>query len=449
MKKPTPAELNESAMNHFARGQGVQAAQQLQWALLADPNYAEAWSNRGMILYSLNDPFDAVQCYERAIEIDPRPEYYNGLGICWSSMQQFKTAKVHYTKALTLNPDFAEAMHNLAFCAKMSGDTPQSIRLLEKAIKIKPEQPDFHLNLAASLLQEGLLKDGWREYRWRYKSSMAFHRRIPLPEWDGSPNQTVLAYAEQGFGDAIQFVRYVPLLAKQYGLKVYVEVKKPLTSLIETMCAGVVTYGDPVPADVTAGVSIMDLPMHCGINSISDIPHQTRYLFPPHSKEWGFRVQGPGYKAGLCWQAGQRPYQPELTEIALRKSIDPAYLRPLGDLPNITWFSLQKEPQSHPIFTVQDYSQEFIDFKDTAQLIQELDFVVSVDTSVAHLAGALGIRTFLLTPFDNCWRWFGNKSTSPWYTTMMQFRQPEPGDWASVIEQLAANLTTYYQRKAS
>lgn len=435
MSEPTPAELNESAMNQFSRGNGLEAARQLQWALIGDPCYSEAWHNRAMVLRALNDPFDAIMCCEKALALDPTcAAYYNTLGVCWASLSQFQKAVESYEHALELDARLAPAWHNIGYAANLSGHHDAAVKYHQRSSELDPSNADYHLALAAAYLRAGYLAAGFDEYQWRFKSSDAFHRNMPLPECNLALSiggcRGVVIYAEQGFGDAIQFLRFAPVLKEIHpDVKVYVEVKKPLVALAKTMTGidGVITYGDDIPDDATHCLPIMSLPIYCDVATEDDLPSCVPYFKVRKLPD----IIGGNLKVGVCWRTGVRPYQPELASFADRKSVQTHFLHQLGTIPDITWVSLQLPKQDLPFPMIEP---ELYDFMDTAQLMTSLDLVISVDTSVAHLAGALGVRTVLMTPFDNCWRWRGNNLKSAWYPTLTQIRQPAPGDWPSVID---------------
>lgn len=446
MTEPTDAELNESAMNHFSRGNGMEAARQLQWALLANPRYAEAWHNRAMVLRSLNDPFDAILCCDRALAIDNScAAYWNTKGVCWASMGQMEKAAHCYDEAIDHDPKLAEAWQNKAYAAKLSNNLDDAVTYYAKAVDLRPENPDLHLAYASALLGSGRLGEGWIEYENRFRTSDAFHRHMLLPRFRGRASHAddrinLVLYAEQGFGDAIQFARYASVLKSKLRPtdRVYIEVKKPLVELFKTMQGfdGVIAYGDPLPAGATHCLPMMSAPVICGTDTIGDIPDVPKFNIPRRALD---RSDGL-MNVGICWKAGHRPYQPELLEFAARKSVAEQFLMPLGKLPGIRWVNLQVPVENAKPFAMLD--PVIYDFYDTAQcIVSDLDYVVTVDTSVAHLAGSLGANTLLMTPFDNCWRWLGDRSDSPWYPTLRQFRQSTPGDWPSVIAQVGSYLS--------
>jgi len=439
---PDATTFNESAVNLFYRGDYIEAARQLQWALVLDPEYDEAWHNRAMILNALRDPFDAILCCDKAIEINPyNAIYHNTRGVCLSALGLFADAMVSYEESLLHNPDLSSAWHNRGYVAKLLNRMEDAVTYHRMATHKHPGNPTYHMALAAALLAVGELEDGWLEYEYRFKVLNSNHRQIPLPKWRGHDIKGLILCAEQGYGDTIQFLRYGPILKQLYpNMQVYVEVKKPLLQLARTMegIDGVVLYGDPLPSDATHYLPMMSAPIYAGTHTIDDIPSES-YLRVRDSGKPAIQVGKRSYNVGICWSAGTRPNQPELQDIAERKSIALRFLQPLADIENVRWFNLQVPSPAEKPFPMEDY--EIHDFYDTACLISSLDLVVTVDTSVAHLAGAIGANTILMTPRDNCWRWFDDRLASPWYPSLRQYRQPVSGDWASVIAKVKELIT--------
>lgn len=443
MAEPTPAELNESAMNLFSRGHGFEAARQLQWALIGNPEYAEAWHNRAMVLRALNDPFDATLCCERAIQLNPDcAAYYNTMGVCWASMTQYGKAIGYYRNALALDQGLQAGWHNMGSALNLAGDYVESTNCYRNAVKLDPKNPTYHLGLAASLLRRGIYTEGFEEYEWRFKDNDAFHRGHPLPLLaDIEDCEGLVLYAEQGFGDTIMMLRFATMMRRMYDFPVYVEVKKNLADLARTIegIDGVVVYGEKTPEECTHSLPIMSAIRFCEIPTADYLPDCVPYFdVPPRPQGLPKRTWDDGkLNVGICWRTGVRPYQAELFEYADRKSVEPHFMNPLGQIANVRWVSLQV-PRSILSFPMEE--PELVDFMDTAQVIKDLDLVVSVDTAVAHLAGALAVPTLLMTPFDNCWRWMGAKLSSSWYPSMTHYRQPAPGDWPSVISLVKANI---------
>jgi hypothetical protein len=262
----------------------------------------------------------------------------------------------------------------------------------------------------------------------------------------------LLVYAEQGFGDSLQFCRYASLIKQKFGGRIYVEVRQPLARLTSSLAniEGVVVYGDDIPACVKYCIPMLSLP-RIFKTVLNTIPSNTPYFRVGESRKvlWRERLKQlpPGLRVGLCWAGQNRINQPAASAIDARRSISLAQCVPLAVIPGISWVSLQKgspalqSKNPPPGMTIGDWSEEMEDFYDTAALIDCLDLVISVDTSVVHVAGAMGKPTWLLSRFDGCWRWMGRETKKTrWYPSLTQFSQTRPNDWTDVIQNVAGEL---------
>ena len=336
---------------------------------------------------------------------------------------------------------------NLGIVQTIKGLYAEAISSYEKLVKLYPESAEAHWNMANLLLLTGNFRRGWEEYMWLWKTRdyMKQKRTFSQPSWTGSDieGRTILLYSEYGFGDTIQFIRYAPLVAGR-GATVVVECQKELTSLLQKSAGvfKVIPDGAPLP-DFDLHCSLMMLPAIFN-TTIADIPVKIPYLTAPAelSAKWRYKIRKDHSKIriGLNWSG-----------VSTRKkfcSLDT--FAPFAELAGVSFYSLQKgktaseariPPKGMKLY---DFTREINDFSDTAALIDNLDLVISIDTSVAHLTGAMGKPIWTLLPFVPDWRWLLNREDSPWYPTMKLFRQPEPGDWDSVIfaikSQLQANL---------
>ena len=260
-------------------------------------------------------------------------------------------------------------------------------------------------------------------------------------------DRVVLVHAEQGLGDTLQFCRYVPLVAA--GSKLVLEVQAPLRRLLSGLpgIAAIVARGDRLPP-YDAHAALLSLPLLVGTR-LPTIPCEIPYLAadPRDCARWRQRLGGlSGLRVGLVWAGGFRPDQPWAAAVDRRRSMALAQMAPLAAIAGVSFLSLQKgEPAGQALsppagMVLHDFTAELADFTDTAALIEALDLVISVDTAVAHLAGALGKPVWLLNRFDTCWRWLLDRDDSPWYPSLRQFRQPVAGDWASVMAAVSAAL---------
>ena len=397
-------------------------------ALALRPNYAEAWSNRANALSDLNRPLEAKDSYERALAASSAfADAWNNLGLTFVDMNRHADALACYERALTLAPDSAETHWNRALC----------------------------------LLQMGDLAAGFAEYEWRWqRQRIAPSRRtFDAPLWLGDASldgKTILLHAEQGLGDTLQFCRYAALVAKQ-GARVVLEVQRELTRLLTDLegVAALVTAGEPLPAfDYHCPLLSLPLAMRTVVDTI---PAGTPYLFadPQASAQWKARIEAASpreaLKVGLVWAGGHRPHVPELRKNDARRSLDIERFAPILDVPGVQWFSLQKgdnavrqlnamRERHEAARRIIDWTDALHDFADTAALVDNLDLVISVDTSTAHLAGAMNKPVWILNRLDTCWRWMLEREDTPWYPSARLFRQPTLGDWDSVIGNIKKSL---------
>jgi hypothetical protein len=305
----------------------------------------------------------------------------------------------------------------------------------------------------------GNFKDGWQGYEWRWKNESTLRlqskRSFPQPLWLGEQSlidKTILLHAEQGLGDTIQFCRYVPLVAKM-GAKVILEVQRPLLKLLENLegVSQIVAVGDPLPT-FDYQCPLMSLPLAFK-TEIESIPSNVPYIKAPPIQEddWKIKLQAhQKLKVGLVWNGGFRPNHPELWSLNARRNIPLAKIAQLN-IPGVNFYSLQKgEPAESELVqsgnqywdpsNFYNFVSELNDFSDTAALIANLDLIISVDTSTAHLAAAMGKPVWLLNRFDTCWRWLLDRKDSPWYPTLTLYQQEKMGDWESVLERVREDL---------
>ena len=414
-------------------------------ALELKPDYAEAHNNLGTAFKDQGKLDEAVACYRRALELKPDfAEAHNNLGIALKDQGKLDEAVACYRRALELKPDYAEAHNNLGNALKDQGKLDEAVACYRRALELKPDFAEAHGNQSLLSLLTGDFQRGWAEYEWRWKTKQCQRRDFSQPLWDGQPleGRTILLHAEQGLGDAIQFVRYAALV-KQRGGAVIVECPKPLLSLLAS-CAGIdrlVGRGDDLPPfDVHA--PLLSLP---GIfhTSLETIPADVPYLFadPGLVEHWREELGGiAGFKIGIAWRGN-----PEHRNDRAR-SIPLSCFEPLAGLPGVrllackkgrAWSSCKSWPDRFPIT---ELGSRLDDFMDTAAVLMNLDLVITCDTAVAHLAGALGVPVWVALPFVPDWRWLLDRSDSPWYPTMRLFRQKKPGDWAGVFEEIKAEL---------
>jgi tetratricopeptide (TPR) repeat protein len=461
-------------------------------ALALQPDYAEAWDNLGTVLKVLGKPDEAITHYRRAIAANPNyPEAHNNLGTALLEQERAHEAIACYRNALSLKPDYPEAHFNLGNAiwelgqpdpavacyrtaiALRPNDTDASLNLgtalkelgrLDEAaacyrdvLALEPQHPEAHCNLGIVLLAQGKLAAGWQEHEWRWQTPQLIKARrdFTQPQWRGgaASGRTLLIHAEQGFGDTIQFCRYTEQAAAR-GLRVILEVQPPLVRLLQGLPGTdrVLGRGEALPA-FDLHCPMLSLPMAVGV-TLENICGVAPYLQadPAQVAAWQKRLAemtGPGLRVGLVWAGNPRSHSRSLAAVDRRRSLPAGRLTALFKAPGLQFFSLQKAgpsaPDELPLIDVMDEMQ---DFADTAALIANLDLVISVDTAVAHLAAALGKPVWLLDRFDACWRWFTGRRDSPWYPSLRLYRQPQPGDWDSVLAQVTGDLGNLPLRQA-
>jgi tetratricopeptide (TPR) repeat protein len=424
-------------------------------ALHLKPDFAEAHNNLGIAFRNQGKLDEAVACYRRALELKPDyAEAHNNLGIALGDQGKRDEAITCYHRALELKPDYAEAHSNLGIALGDEGKRDEASVCYRRALELKPDYADAHWNQSFISLATGKFERGWAEYEWRWRTSHCQPRGFSQPFWDGLPLQgrVILLHAEQGLGDTIQFVRYVAPV-KQRGGVVIVECPGPLLSLL-TSHAGIdrlVRWGNELPAfDVQS--PLLSLP---GIfhTSLETIPAEVPYLFadPGLVGHWRQELGGiAGFKIGIAWQ-GSPKYRSDRD-----RSIPVSCFEPLARCPGVRLLSLQKGAGAEQLqqvtdrFPVIDLGSRLDEasgaFMDTAAVMMSLDLVITSDTSIAHLAGALGVPVWVALPFVPDWRWLLDRSDSPWYPTMRLFRQERRGDWQTVFQRIEVALR---QRVAS
>jgi TPR repeat len=374
-------------------------------------------------------------------------------------MGNLDTAWEHCQQALALEPEFPEALNNMGLILFAQNRVEAAIASYERALAVKPNHINALWNRALGLLKLGNFAQGWVEYEWRWKCDFMSLPHLVQPIWDGSALQgkTILLIAEQGFGDMIQFVRYVPLVA-QSGGRIIVQCPSALTRLFATcsFISQIVDSETELPEfDVYA--HFMSLPRIFG-TTLETIPTAIPYLNPPEKYPQLLPVKpSTQLKVGIAWASGYKDETAMLLKDYKKRSCPLAYFVELLQIPGVSLYSLQLGKDVADLYDyLSDTSDSAIvdlsggmhhggnriqDFADTAAIAFQLDLVISVDTSVVHLSGALGKPTWVLLPFTADWRWLLGRNDSPWYPHKMRlFRQPQQGDWESVFREVAIAL---------
>jgi thioredoxin-like negative regulator of GroEL len=378
--------------------------------------------------------------------VDAELHYQEGMALAEAG--RFAEAADRFQMAIADDPAPAAFWANLGMMLKVEGEFDAALDAYGQALGRAPNDPWIRGNRAVALLHAGRLAEAWQDEDWQPDRTMLPAATLlpPVSRLPDLSGRTVLVVHEEGFGDTLQFLRYLPLLA-QRGARVAVAVPPPLTRLLRSV-PGVsdVPDGDaPVPAH----------DFHCSFNGLPRAFETTLEMIPcdipylaadrARARQWAERLPDNGaLRVGLCWAGQARPWLPGFSGLDQRRSTRLATLAPLAVVPGVQFVSLQKGPASEEAraagFALLDVMNDVQDFADTAALLVNLDLVISVDTSVVHLAGALGKPVFLLDRYDNCWRWLSGREDSPWYPTLRIFRQVRSGEWGSVIEGVAMAL---------
>jgi Flp pilus assembly protein TadD len=410
----------------------------------ADRRSAEAASNHAVVLTELGRPAEALASIDRALILKPDlvAAHYNR-GNALFSLDRYAEALTSFTRALIFDPGHVDAYYNRGNALRELRRYDEALASYRIALALAPQRVDIHVNGALTLLLIGRLREGFCAYEWRRRGKA----EPQAPLWTGDApiaGKTILIHAEQGFGDTIQFIRYVPIVAT-LGARVIVAVPPPLKPLIAAM-PGItaLTAGDAQPA-FDFHCPIMSLPFAFG-TEIDTIPGPVPYLRPSPDRIalWRARLteiaKGSQRRVGIVW-AGNASFARDR-----RRSIPFASLLPLLAMPATTFIALQREVPSSDAATlaarprVVNIGPEFRDFGDAAAAISLLDLVIGVDTAFVHLAGAIAKPVYLLLSYSPDFRWMLDRSDSPWYPTARLFRQSASGDWETVIDQVARRL---------
>ncbi len=431
-------------------GNNESARQLMQKAVTIQPAFPDAHYNLGNALSSLRRFDEAAESYRAALSYQPNHSLaaYN-LGNVLRSADRLDEAVAAYRQALTIDPQHVESLHNLANTYKDKGAVTEAIASFRRTLELKPGLPEAHYNLGLCLLLAGELPEGFKEYEWRWQVAdfTSPKRNFTPPQWKGESlkGKTILLHAEQGFGDTLQFVRYVPMVAARGG-RVVLEAQPALMRVLAGL-KGVSQF-------VAAGDALPTFDVHCPLVSLPSvfgtdlpsIPAGIPYLGIDIelAKAWSKRL-GPrkGLRVGVVW-AGNPKHTNDR-----RRSVQPDSFKPLGAVPGIEWYSLQVGPASAdvgkapPRLNLIDLSPHLTDFAETTAALANLDLLISVDTAPVHLAGALGKPTWVLLPFVPDWRWMRERTDSPWYPSIRLFRQPEIGGWDPVLMRLTKVLADW------
>lgn len=428
----------------------AEAEQALRAALALNPGHADAHNNLGVILADQDRLTEAQAAYARALELRPGfSQVYLNRANTYVDQDRLEEALADCRSALTLEPRLHEAYTTLGNTYLAQGRLQESLASYRQALALAPEEPAYHFNLALACLLAGDFAQGWREYEWGLRDKLREpQRQFPQPRWDGRPfpGKTLLVVGEQGYGDVFQFLRYLPAAAARGG-QVLMEVQQGLASLCARAFPNIQfverRHDGAIGPAFDLHCHLMSLPHLFEHRREADIPAPDAYLAadPDKVRAWGERLAAhTGRRIGLVWAGNPGHGNDRRRSLALNA------LLPLTRLSGLSLFSLQKgeaagQLAACPESGIVDLGSEIASFEDTAAILTHLELVISVDTSVVHLAGALGRPARVLLPFAPDWRWQLGREDSPWYPRLRLLRQTAAGRWETVVERLIQELT--------
>ncbi|MBD2096293.1 tetratricopeptide repeat protein [Trichocoleus sp. FACHB-591] len=430
-------------------GQYEEAISVLQQALQLNPDYTNALTNLGIAYIQLGKLEEGVLVLQKSLTLDSsQVEAYVNLGIAYERQDHFEEAITFQQQALALNPNHASAHNNLGVALEQQGEFSEALVCYEQAIQLEPKRASQHWNRSLLLLRTGHLEVGFAEFEARWQMKAIAPRSFPQPLWDGTnlEGRSILLHSEGGFGDTLQFVRYAPLVAERGG-SVKIVCPQPLVRLLSSLpnIEQVVSWESGLP-DFDVHAPLLSLP-HLFGTSLGNIPANIPYLSPPEI--FPFTLQSTAntsLKVGLTWGGN-----PEYGRDRSRSCSLDQFL-PLLEIVKIAFYSLQKGPKATELIefpreiAIQNLGDRIHDFSDTAAAIAQLDLVITTDTSVAHLAGALGCPVWVLLNFVPDWRWFTDSDRSPWYPSMRLFRQTTLGNWSDVFVRVNQALQDFVKK---
>lgn len=457
---PTPDETLLQAWQIHQQGNPGQAERVYRSVIEQNPQHANAWCYLGIALHDQKHYTQSVAAYHKALEFNPRfPIALNNLGNSLRYLGRIDEADAAFQKALDIDPKYFNAYRNRGTLHAWSGRIDRAFQHYFEAMQLNPNDSELHRNLGVIHLLQGNFKEGWREYRYRWQCNDAIQHRYTQPKWTGQDlkGKTLLLYSEQGLGDTIHFVRLAETV-KQLGARTIVHIQAPLLAILQS-CKGIDFL---IPNTLR-----VDEPFdyHCSLLDVADvlcmgdskdpgttsIPARVPYIHAPQNLVEFWRgtlnkaLPKSRLRVGIVWQ-GNPDHQADLY-----RSVPLNALKPLADVDGVQLISLQRGKGTEQLRTwngnkviyclPEDIDQSSGAFMDTAAILNHLDVIVTSDTSMAHLAGAMGRPTSVMLSYTPDWRWMQQRTDSPWYPTAKLYRQPKIGDWDSVVRAIGHDLS--------
>jgi tetratricopeptide (TPR) repeat protein len=415
-------------------------------AIALKPDFAEAHSNRGNALLDLQRPAEALAGYDKALALKPDfAEAYSNRGKALMDLKRTAEALESFDKAIALKPGYAEAYSNRGMALRNLKRLAEALVNFDKAIALKPNYAEAYFNQSLCFLLMGRFEQGFRQYEWRKKcDEPAAVGSYPQPLWLGEENitgKTLFIHWEQGLGDTIQFCRYAKLVEAR-GAKVVMSVQQPLYGLLKQISPTIqILNENEVPTDFDYHCPLLSMPLALG-TTLETMPAEQQYIKVDEELRAAWSARLPPKtkpRIGVVW-SGRAAHKNDHN-----RSMDLEQFLPIFSL-DADWISLQKEVREKDSAVLQQlgrvafFGDDLRDFSDTAALLDLTDLVITIDTSVAHLAGAMGKPVWILLPYSPDWRWLLDRDDSPWYPSARLFRQQQIGNWAEIIDQVKDEL---------
>ena len=464
-----------------------ESIEQFEQTLKLAPNYSRATQQLARVYEEKKDHKNLIVTYNKLLKATPEDvSLHQSIGRSYKALDKFEKAVEHFRTAhylrpkdlvttlelanmltmmneldealglyhlgLLLDPTSTCALQNIAYVIKRKGFIKHTIELLKSLTEKHPSHAQSHFNLGLSLLTNGEWEEGWKEHEWRWQTESKPPQRLKEPMWDGSDltGKTILLWAEQGLGDTFQFIRYAKRI-KDLGATIVLQTQEALTDILSLVdyIDMVIPRGKTVPHYETHA-PLMSLPLIFKTTQ-QNTPNSVPYLKADENlvELWNQKLsKDTNFKIGICWQGNAQYSTQFLRQVVAAKSMDVQLLRPIAKIPGVSLYSLQKVYGTDQLddisFIVHDFGTDFDTkhgrFMDTAAIIKNLDLIITVDTSISHLAAALGAPTWILLPEPADWRWMTECTDTPWYPNIKLFRQPHVGDWKGAIEKVVKEL---------